>query len=76
MTIRAFHTVEAFIQTNYYNLNRNTAALFAFLSSARWLGSRLDLLSVVVMVVVTFGAVAAKQYGSPVAPPILAVGIM
>ena len=78
MTIyfRAFKRTNDFIQVNYANLDKNTSAHFAFMSCARWLGFRLDVLVVALILLCTFGAVAAKEYGAPIAPTLLAIGIM
>lgn len=76
VTIRAFHHIHDFINIHYSNIDNNMAAYFAFFSSARWLGTRLDMLCMILFSFACFGAVTAKIYHSGIDPTILAVGIL
>jgi ATP-binding cassette subfamily C (CFTR/MRP) protein 4 len=73
---RAFKHAQDFVVRNYGYLNRNTSALFAFHSSARWLGFRLDLGSILFTAICTYSAVGAKEGGAHISPSVLAVGIL
>ncbi|KAJ3039965.1 Multidrug resistance-associated protein 4 [Rhizophlyctis rosea] len=62
-TIRSFRAAPRFI-TNFISLqNNNTRIFFMFLSSARWLGFRLDIMAAAFLAVIAFFAVGMKGGG-------------
>jgi ABC-type bacteriocin/lantibiotic exporter with double-glycine peptidase domain len=72
VTIRALGRLQAFTtQFNEY-INKNASVYFAFVAVSRWLGFRLDTIVVVLLLVSTFGATAAKEYNAGIQPVILA----
>jgi len=76
VTIRAFRRGAEFVSKNYEHINGNTGSFFAYTSSARWLGFRLDAMTLVLFAVSTFGSVLANEFNSGIDPALLAVGIM
>lgn len=59
-TIRAFQRQEQFVRTNKQLVDANTALYLTYWSVGRWLAVRLDLLSVLVIAVVSLYLVATK----------------
>ncbi|KAJ3217850.1 Multidrug resistance-associated protein 4 [Dinochytrium kinnereticum] len=62
-TIRAFGNERAFRDSFIALQNENTRIFFCFLSAARWLGFRLDVLSAAFLILVAFLAVAIRTGG-------------
>ncbi|KAI8847273.1 P-loop containing nucleoside triphosphate hydrolase protein [Chytridium lagenaria] len=63
-TIRAFGNERAFSDTFIRLQNENTRIYFCFLSAARWLGFRLDVLAAFFLIVVAFLAVGIRGTGA------------
>ena len=76
VTIRAYKQVVRFNQLFRELLNKNASSFFCFVAVSRWLGFRLDVIVVVLLMVSTFGATLAKEYNAGIQPVILAVGVM
>lgn len=76
LTIRSFKELDRFNRMMSNLINANGAAYFAFVAVSRWLGFRLDVIVVVLLMVSTFGAALAKEYNAGIQPVILAVGVM
>ena len=76
VTIRSFNELDRFNQVMRNLINANGSPYFAFVAVSRWLGFRLDVIVVVLLMVSTFGAALAKEYNAGIQPVILAVGVM
>ncbi|KAJ3103612.1 Multidrug resistance-associated protein 4 [Phlyctochytrium bullatum] len=63
-TIRAFGKEDGFLDNFIGSQNENSRIYFCFLSSARWLGFRLDILSASFLVMVAFLAVGLQNRGT------------
>ncbi|ORY53612.1 P-loop containing nucleoside triphosphate hydrolase protein [Rhizoclosmatium globosum] len=59
-TIRAFSCETRFVQEFVNIQNENTRMYFSFISSSRWLGLRLDLMSAVFLAIISFASVGLK----------------
>ncbi|KAJ3191281.1 Multidrug resistance-associated protein 4 [Irineochytrium annulatum] len=59
-TIRAYGNQEGFRQSFARIQNENTRVYFCFLSAARWLGLRLDVMSAMFLTLIAYVSVAAK----------------
>ena len=58
--IRAFGMEKPFFKNFIRCQNENTRIFFAFLSSSRWLGLRLDLMAAAFLVIIAFGSIALR----------------
>jgi ABC-type multidrug transport system fused ATPase/permease subunit len=75
-TVRAFQRQTDFAKTHRTLVDENSKAYFMFIACSRWLGFRLDAIVVAMLLISSFGAVIAKENGSPVDPKLLAVGML
>ena len=60
-SIRAFDTQSTYIRKNHAKINQSTRALFAFVTSHRWLELRLELLGEIAVFGVAFTCILAKN---------------
>jgi ATP-binding cassette subfamily C (CFTR/MRP) protein 4 len=60
-TIRAFSAKGRFLKDFFHNQDENTRMFFAFVSSGRWLGLRLDLLTALLITAIIFIAVPLRD---------------
>ncbi|KAJ3075283.1 Multidrug resistance-associated protein 4, partial [Quaeritorhiza haematococci] len=67
-TIRAFHAQPRFTSRFIHIQNENTRAFFAFLSSGRWLGFRLDLMVAFFVILVAFLSVGVTSGSGAIQP--------
>ena len=75
-TIRAFGVLQKFQAQHKVLLDAHTRADFSFMSSARWLGFRLDVSVVILLAASTFGAAVANQFNIGGSSEALAAGLM
>ena len=59
-TIRAFSAKDRFLKEFFHNQDENTRIFFAYVSSGRWLGLRLDLLTAFLITVIIFVAIILR----------------
>lgn len=72
---KALNVTRQFQSIHKKLLNNNCRAFFAFMSASRWLGFRLDAVTVALLALCTFGAVLCKKLALPISPNLLAVGL-
>jgi ATP-binding cassette subfamily C (CFTR/MRP) protein 4 len=75
-TLRAYGTVKVFQEQHKRLLDQHTRADFAFMSSSRWLGVRLDLIVCLLLAAATFGATYVSSLGVWSSPEALVAGVM
>lgn len=61
VTVRAFGLRDHFVRRFWHFQNENTRAYFLFILTSRWLGFRLDSLSVVFLAITTYLALVARD---------------
>jgi len=76
VTIRGYKKAGDFTHMFRENVNNNTRAFFSFIASSRWLGFRLDVIIVLLLVAATFITTGLKESNSGVDSTVLAVGLM
>ena len=72
----AYGKLNEFKNEHKRRLDAHTRASFSYISSARWLGFRLDVIVVVLLAASTFGAVIALNYKIGGDPAALSAGVM
>ncbi|GAB5362447.1 hypothetical protein AAMO2058_000797700 [Amorphochlora amoebiformis] len=61
--LRTYHAQERFRNRFHSNLNRNVEGFFAFICTARWLGLRLDVLTIIFTIFVIYGGIFMLYVG-------------
>ncbi|CAM9886717.1 unnamed protein product [Scytosiphon promiscuus] len=76
VTIRAFSTQNRFLNAFTERVDLNTRAYFAWVFTARWLGFRMDMVVIIVLIASCFFSVAVNEYSDSVDAGLLGAALV